>query len=78
MDTTGRSCREQQERIHQETWNYPNFLSLKAKLELAGGKFEKVVLLEKEPGNSTMVATENIAKGERIAYIPRSMQITKE
>ena len=51
---------------------------LKAKLELAGGKFDKVEMREIEPGNVTMVATENIAKGERIGYFPLSMQITEE
>ena len=51
---------------------------MKAKLELAGGKFDKVEMREIEPGNVTMVATENIAKGERIGYFPRSTQITED
>ena len=45
---------------------------------MAGGKFSKLEMKEIEPGNVTMVATENIAKGERIGYFPRSMQITEE
>ena len=57
----GLKCIRQQEQIQQTSSDIVNFLNLKAKLELAGGKFDKVEMWEIEPGNVTMVATENIA-----------------
>ena len=55
-----------------------SFQNLKAKLEEHGGSFDKFEMKEIEPGNVTMVATEDIAKDEVVGYIPQSMHITNE
>ena len=55
-----------------------SFQNLKAKLEEHGGRFDKFEMKEIEPGNVTMVATEDIAKDEVVGYIPQSMHITNE
>ena len=43
-----------------------------------GGEINKLKLYEFWPGNNGLVATENIAKGELLVYIPREMLITRE
>ena len=41
-----------------------------------GGELNKVKLNEVEPGNNEMIATEDIATGDLIAFIPDQMVLT--
>ena len=43
-----------------------------------GGEFNKVKINEFAPGNNEFVATEDIAEGELIGYIPSEMFLTFE
>lgn len=49
------------------------FIPLHKELLAQEGELNKVWVREFSPGVSGMVATEDIAKGELIAYIPRTM-----
>ena len=44
---------------------------------MIGGEFNKVRLVEIEPGNNDFIAIEDIAKGDVIAYIPSDMLMTR-